>query len=347
MEVAIGLLAHNEERRIEGTLKSLFGQSIFASETRASLGIDRLSVVCVPNGCTDQTVGIIRKFSDGLIPDAGLSFECHELAEAGKSRAWNFFVHEASLRTVHYLVLIDADIEFGSPDVLQKLIAHIEANTRLAVVTDRPIKSTKRKFSRSVKDKLSLAASNQVETEGKLSGQVYCGRAEVLRQIWMPLALPVEDGFLAAMIETDGFTRSGQSGLIAQAPNAFHFFQTHETLIEFLRHESRIVVGSTINAWLFALLWKEGSSGHVGEFIRKENERDQKWLDKLVKTRASESWWLVPSSFIFKRVLNLKGRPWPTQLLMLPVALGASLLQALVCLRANSLLRQEGSVRLW
>ena len=75
----------------------------------------------------------------------------------------------------------------------------------------------------------------------------------------MPLALPVEDGFLAAMISTDGFTIFRRPGSIVQVSSALHYYDDHNGISEFLRHESRIIVGSVINAWLFRVLWEKGS----------------------------------------------------------------------------------------
>jgi glycosyltransferase involved in cell wall biosynthesis len=347
MEIAIGLLAHNEERRIGKTLRSLFRQTVFRRDCRERLGVTRIQVACVPNGCSDGTAAEMRNLAIGLGRDDAISFECHELPEPGKSRAWNAFVHSISAADVRYLLLVDADIEFGSSDVLEQIVAYMEANPEVVVGTDRPIKLTANKPCPSVQEKLSLAASNQVDTEGKISGQLYCGRSKSLRRIWMPVNLPVEDGFLAAMIVTDGFTRRGVPGAIVQVPEVFHYYEVHKTVSQFIRHETRIVVGSTINSLLFGLLWEEGKSGHVGAFIRRSNEQDAGWLEQLVKARTSKTRWLIPRDFVLKRLRNLKGKRWSSTLAMLPIAFGATVLQALVCVRANSILRREGSTRLW
>jgi hypothetical protein len=127
----------------------------------------------------------------------------------------------------------------------------------------------------------------------------------------------------------------------------FHYYDAHETVPQFFRHESRIIVGSAINAWLFGLLWEKGKSGHVGEFVKQANEQDPNWLEELVKVRASKQRWLVPNSLALKRMSNLKGKTLSAKIAMLPIALGSTLIQIFVCIRANSLLRREGSTRFW
>ncbi|MBR0725040.1 glycosyltransferase family 2 protein [Bradyrhizobium manausense] len=346
MEIAIGLLAHNEERRIAKTLGSLFHQSIFGTECRQRLGVTGIEVICVPNGCTDQTAAQIGRFADELGQDGETSLKCCEIAEPGKSRAWNAFVHLFSTNTAKYLILVDADIEFGSDEVLERVLLYMEEHPHVVASTDRPVKLVASKSRLSLQDRLSIAASNQVVTDGRLSGQFYCGRADELRRIWMPVSLPVEDGFIAAMILTDGFSTAERSGLIAQVPGVFHYYDTHETIRQFIRHECRIVLGSTINAWLFGVLWERGKSGHVGEFIRRANEDDPNWLEQLVAAR-SKRFWLIPGDFVFKRLRALRGRKWRSKLTMLPLALGATFVQLFVCFRANSLLRNGTGTRFW
>ena len=56
--ISIGVLAWNEEEAIGTTLQSLFQQSLFAQLKQRSL---RCEVICVVNGCTDQTPVIAAK----------------------------------------------------------------------------------------------------------------------------------------------------------------------------------------------------------------------------------------------------------------------------------------------
>ena len=136
------------------------------------------------------------------------------------------------------------------------------------MATDTPLKAlTSDPASLSMADRASVAASGQASKEGVLCGQLYCARADALRKIWLPPALPVEDGFLGAMIKTSGFTSADDFGRIAWVSTARHFFRTHRSVGGYLAHEARIIAGSTINSWLFAVLWEKGREGHAGAFV--------------------------------------------------------------------------------
>jgi len=347
MNVSVGILAHNEEQGIGATLRGLLGQSIFELGCREQLGIDRIQVACVPNGCMDETSIRVREIFAPLTSDDRLRFEVHDLAVPGKSRSWNEFVHSISDPATDYLVLMDADIELGAVDVIEKLIRRLESDAVALVATDRPLKTTKLKQERSLRENVSLNASAQIDTSGAISGQLYCARSAELRRIWMPLALPVEDGFLAAMISTDGFTVPGRRGSIVQVSDAFHYYDDHGTLADFIRHESRIIMGSVINAWLFRLLWNAGKNGHVGVYIRDQNLLNPAWLDDLVKDEAARLWWSIPADFVFKRMAPLSNQPVLTKLKRAPVAIVATFLEIAACMRANRLLRQSNSTRFW
>lgn len=346
MKIAIGILAHNEEQRIEGTIASLLKQTIFDLDFRERAGVDCIQVACVANGCIDKTSERVKALFDRQSLDKEVSLEVHEVVEAGKSRSWNLFVHSVSDASAKFLILVDADIEFGTDDVLEKLIRHFEANPNVLLTTDKPIKLIQKRR-QSVQGKLSLMASDQRETAGSLSGQLYCGRSSELRKIWMPLSLPVEDGFLAAMIVTNGFTEPARSEKIAEVSDAYHYYDSHETISEFFRHESRIIVGSTINSWLFSLLWSKGQEGHVGSFIRDQNLQRPAWLDELAEEQAANKKWVVPVRFLFKRMRPLKNKAIPGAIKIMPIALLSTLAEIIACVQANQILRRSGSARFW
>ncbi len=330
-------------------LDGLFGQTIFATPALARLGIESVELVCVPNGCTDRTADEARQ-----------AFARHPLGEpyhravsdcprAGKAGAWNAFVHDASDPRADYLFLLDADISFDSDDVLEKLFERLERDPVAVVATDQPVKAIRNTRARlSLKDRASLGASAQAATVDAISGQLYCGRAAELRKIWMPVALPVEDGFLAAMIVTDGFTRPRRPGLIVRVADAIHYYDSHEDVVGFLRHERRIIVGSVINAWLFQLLWQQGAAGHVGRFIAQANRRDPDWIDRYVRDQiARRSWWTIPSPFLWKRFSALRGQPLRAQLTRAPIAVLGTALTLVACAQANRTLKQQHASRFW
>jgi hypothetical protein len=244
---------------------------------------------------------------------------------------------------------MDADIIFESDDVLEQLLRELLANEHAQVSTDTPIKSfTRDTENLSVMDRGSLAASEQKSKAGVICGQLYCARADTLRKIWLPPDLPVEDGFLGAMISTSGFTGPDDLTRIAWVPTARHFFRTHRSVGGFIAHEARIIVGSTINSWLFGLLWKEGRKGHAGSFVQKLNAADSEWLSRLIeqKVRAGGAW-LIPAHFMLWRLEPLKGQPLSRKLRRAPVALAATALNFLACVRANAILKRKNAAAHW
>ena len=205
MRLSLGIFAHNEERNIGATLESLFSQTLFDGAAARKLGVEALEVLCLANGCRDRTLEVARSYGLDLPPH--VTYRVVDLPEPGKSRTWNAFVHELSAGNATFLVAMDADIIFEQDDVLEQLVRRLLDDPRAQVSTDTPLKALAADpASLSMADRASVAASSQASKEGVLCGQLYCARADILRKIWLPPALPVEDGFLGAMIKTSGFT---------------------------------------------------------------------------------------------------------------------------------------------
>ena len=345
MRLSIGIFAHNEERNIGATLESLFRQTLLKDST--DYEVNSIEILCLANGCTDATVEMAR--SCGQSTAARIGYRVVELPEPGKSRTWNAFVHDLSDRDADFLILMDADIVFEGDDVLEQLLRQLIADRHAQVATDTPIKSLRREAKNlSIADRGSLAASEQKSKVGVLCGQLYCARAGSLRTIWLPPELPVEDGYLAAMITTTGFTLSTDLTRIAWVPSAKHFFRTHRSIGEYISHEARIIVGSTINSWLFSVLWEEGKKGHVGAFVRTRNAADPAWLSRLVEQKVrSGGTWLIPMHFVLWRLEPLKDQPLWQKLRRAPIAVVATVLNFIACVRANGILKSKNAAAHW
>ncbi|HMJ05130.1 MAG TPA: glycosyltransferase family A protein, partial [Chthoniobacterales bacterium] len=336
---------HNEEQNIGATLGSLFRQTLLTEPKR--LDVSSIEILCLANGCSDGTVELAT--SHGMKLTSPIRYQVVDIPEPGKSRTWNLYVHDLSDRAADFLILMDADIIFESDDVLEQLLQQLLADPHAEVATDTPIKSLPReKKNVSITDRSSLAASEQKSKVGMLCGQLYCARAEALRRIWLPPELPVEDGYLAAMITTSGFTCATDLGRIAWVPTARHFFRTHRSVAAFISHEARIIVGSTINSWLFTVLWEQGREGHAGAFVARQNRADRNWVTRLIQQKVSAGGaWLVPKHFLMWRLDPLKGQPLSRVLRRAPIALAATALNFVACIRANAILKRENAAAHW
>jgi hypothetical protein len=282
----------------------------------------------------------------GLPPHIATSV--HVLAEPGKANAWNVYVHELAPPDATLLTLMDADIEFASADVLERLVRGLADAPESQVATDRAVKDFRRKKFLTPLDRLSQRISAQQKGRGGLCGQLYCGRADALRAIWLPAGLPVEDGFIAAMLVTDGFTRQPDDSAITYIVDASHYYEPVTDVAGFVRHEARIIVGSVINAWLFTLLWEAGKKGHAGAVVRNLNVENPRWVDAIcAKAKAERGLWLVPGTFISWRFEPLRRQPLSRMIVRAPVALVATLAALPAVWRANSILRRSGASAHW
>ena len=344
--LTIGILAHNEEEVIDSTISSLFGQSIFDASVARSLGIDQISVIVAPNGCSDNTAEVAA---------AALKREVRPLTQAtvqvlkepGKSRSWNTLVHELAPAETRFFVFLDADIEIGSPTVVEQLLKGLQDWPETLITTSEPVKRFIRPRRLSLQQAFSRRASAQASSPHAIAGSLYCARAEVLRQIWLPVATPGEDGFLCAVVKTDGFTRPPIEDTVRRVPGTCHFYVPDEGLSGFIRHESRLLVGSSVNIFMFEYFWEQKRSTHVGPWIAEQNRLRPDWVDQLVADRTRGRRWRLPTNLLFMRLHPLRDRPLREAILRAPVALAATLISIVPNIRANRILAGRRATRFW
>jgi len=175
---------------------------------------------------------------------------------------------------------MDADIQFLDPDTLRHMIDELEVTPEAWVSVDTPVKDVALKENKNLIERLSASVSASSEGDAPvICGQLYCGRATVLRGIWMPVGLPVEDGFLRAMIVSDRFTSPEVFNRIVLPKSASHVFEAYTDLKRLLRHERRLVVSSTINAFIYGYLWANcNTQQDAGTLIERRNDTDPLWL---------------------------------------------------------------------
>jgi glycosyltransferase involved in cell wall biosynthesis len=342
--VSIGILARNEAPRIARTLQSLFRQSAFAR-----LPDTRWELIVVPNGCSDDTAA---RAGEALADrPAVLEARVVELAERGKSNAWNRYVHELSRRDADVLLFLDGDIELAHPDTLHNALALLRSSPDCRVVVDRPIK----RFSRarlSWIEKLSLRLSRETdETEAHpaVMGQFYCARAASLREIWIPDETIGEDSLVGAMLTTDYFRAPPDRSRILRADGAAHYYEGLSRPAAILRRETRMVIGTALNCylfWDFLRFATDPAGAGAGLMIRRRLEQDRGWhrnfLDNEIRNRG---WWVLPRGLLFRRFARLAARP--RKLRRLPLALIGFLFDLVVFAAANRRLKRGTAIGYW
>lgn len=329
--LSIGILAHNEGKMLEATLTSLFSQRLFAS------GHD-CEVLVVPNGCTDDTAQVANRLLAKAASSVQLTWKVCEVAKPGKSNAWNVYVHELSRKDAEFLFLMDADITLIEDDTLGSMVDTLERDPDAWIAIDTPIKDIQLKAHKTLGERLSLKIGGTPPSDA-ICGQLYCGRAAVLRDVWMPEGLPVEDGFLRAVVDTDHFLglEGGAGRRIRLAPRASHAFEALTDLRALMRHEKRLVIGTTINRLIFGHLWRTGAQGRpAGSVVALLNAENPRWVQELVDQRLqSGGWWVVPASETWRRLAKLRCLPRSKALTHLPIACAATALDLIVFFQAS------------
>jgi hypothetical protein len=338
-------MAHNEEKTINGLLSDLQGQTIF------SLPSVECHVHVVANACKDQTARAARQGMDQLLeknPNAlGI---VHELAAAGKANAWNEFMHVLASKDSEFVILLDADIRLVDNGTLELLLKALRNDPSAHVSTDVPVRDISLKESKTLTDKiiLALSASNR-ETTDAICGQLYCGRYSFLKKFVLPLGLPVEDGFLRAMVLTDGLEAGEKAGRIINVSQARHVYKSPSNPKDVFHHQVRIVLGTAINTELFAHLRNQMlGEPALDAYIRMRNQSEPDWINSVVadkiKTDGPYSMGLSTFKWRVLRFISLK----PLQkLIYFPVYLAILLLDLLVFLRANWLLWKGSGAGFW
>lgn len=310
MKIAIGILAWNEETSIGVTLRSLAEQSLLALAESSGWEIE---ILVVPNACTDQTADAAQIALDSLRQDhPAVQCAVHELVTPGKVNAWNETVHRLADPASDYLVFLDADIELLGLKTLENLVRLLEDDPCVQVATDRPVKHLEQKPHLNPLERLLIGAGAMTQaTPGQLTGQLYCARYALLRQIVLPAGLIVEDGFLKQMICTHGFSHEVDNSLIQRAPDAAHVFECYTQVSAVLHHQIRQAIGHTIYTYLRDDLRKPGRPRPVFEELRARSEADPDWFPKLIRSEvARRGWWVMDTPSVtmrWRRVRFAKG----------------------------------------
>ena len=294
MRVDVGVFAHNEALGIAGMLRGLLAQDVG--------GLDvRIVVLC--NGCTDGTV----------VAAGGAGVAVVDLPQGGKSRTWNRFVHDLARKDADVLVFCDADIRLPEGDALRRLVAGLGD---LWVMNSRPVKDIGFDVApRGMLDRVIAGASGGLDDwRTAICGQFYAMPAARARRFQMPIGLPVEDGFLRAMVLTDGLTEREDFGRIGGG-DVFHVYASERSVAALIRHQTRIVIGSAINAAVFAHLRGVPMPAHHVELARAAG--DAEWLSRVIKAQLPRWFGYVPLHFLTKRVVRAWRQPtrWPMTVL--------------------------------
>lgn len=297
MKIGIGIFAHNEEEHIRATLESLRMQDLLR-EVPSHGGTVEVTVVA--NGCRDGTVSAAREACGHLSTSLpGVSAEVAVLEKAGKSNAWNEFVHRFAAFDADYLVFMDADIKCVGGRTLSQIVAELQRTPEACVGVGRILKDIALKTQKSALEELSVAVSAVTRAGSpKIAGSLYAMHGSVARRTWLPCGLLVEDGFLKALLLTDGFTRPENYARIVRVDDAVHTFEAERCFLSIFRHEIRLTLGTAQNILLFKFLRNRlagDRSEDLGGLIRRLNGEAPDWVSLLTQSGVkSRGWRMLP-----------------------------------------------------
>lgn len=286
MKISIGILAWNEEVSIRTTIHSIFAQSLIINLGKNG---HQVEIICVPNGCTDNTVlaarGAMLAAADKLNHPENLSWRVHPLETPGKTNAWNVFVHELSNPQTDVIFLVDADIQIYMQDSLSNMLDKLVQNPEAFICTDLPVKHIIFKSRYSVLDQISMhtALINQAAS-GQLCGQLYCARAAWLRRLWIPAGIIVDDGFIKKMAVSNFLTEPEDAAKrMVIAENASHVFEAYTRLPDVLATHRRQIAGYMIHRWIWEYLQtRRAEAPDAAVLIEQLNQTEPDWSRNVI-----------------------------------------------------------------
>jgi glycosyltransferase involved in cell wall biosynthesis len=303
MKIKIAIFAYNEADNIAHILKDLISQSLMKS------GENNIDIYILANGCTDSTVEIAEQFVGSVENSIKSQIHVMELPFKGKSRCWNYFVHEICTSESDILFFVDGDIIIPFEGVFENMSSQLTMSSDLKVINSRPVKDIEYK-----KRKTNLVESLILKSGGTLTnykksicGQLYAVKAPALKDIYMPVGLPVEDGFLRAMLLTELLTQPEDLKRIDGDEAIFHVYESILTLAELINHQTRIMIGSAVNEAVFRLMRDTATSYQERVELLKSASKGDSWLSGVIKKQLPNwPYGYIKFRFLFKRFNGLR-----------------------------------------
>jgi glycosyltransferase involved in cell wall biosynthesis len=345
MLVSIGILAHNEADKITSLISDLGNQTLLVNE-RLSIEIH-----VVANGCTDATVAVSKEaLTASVFQRKNVKASVQNIERAGKSNAWNELVHTFASPRTEYMFFLDADIHIPEDTTLQLMLDGLIGSKNGCVAVDQSVKDLSEQVHKTAVEKLILAASGTAyDNRTALAGALYCVRFEVLRNVWMPIGLPGEDGFLRAMILTSNFTQNENLERIIYVDGARHIFESARTINDVFRHNIRLAIGTAVNVLLFKHIRASRSiQNDVGSYIRQRNAADPNWVNELIANEIKGGrYFLLHGGFLTKRLHRLSSRSFSEQVRKAPITMVGLVFDVALFFTANHMMRRGAGAGYW
>jgi glycosyltransferase involved in cell wall biosynthesis len=345
MKVCLGILARNEADRILKLIADITRQTLLVNN-----GVS-IELYVVVNGCTDATAEVAQKgLSETAVATRASPTSVRSLPRAGKANAWNEFIHNIVPRDTDYVFLLDADIRIPEREALQRMLDRLSCSERAAVAIGESVSHLSLRKAESVAEWLIKAGTGKAnDPHSALSGALYCARYGELAKIWMPIGLPVENGFLRAMIMTSRFSKAEDAERLVFVEGVRHIFESERTVRGVIRHNVRLKVGTALNVLLFNHLRKLAAEGvDPAQYVYERNLRDVAWLNSLAEEELKRSTYFgVHKGVLLARLSRLRRLHFKDQIKGLPMLCVGAVFDVILCLKANALMRRGKAAGFW
>lgn len=341
MQVYLGIFARNEAERLPALLNDLARQTLFQASEIAS------GVAILANGCSDDTAAVARsRFETAPFRDLRLGASVREIAFAGKSNAWNEFVHSAVPAGTDLVFFIDADIRIPNPEALELMARRLISSSKAVVAVDRSVKDLELETPKSITERLIKAGTGTAhDVTTAIAGALYCVRYLEAKKLWLPIGLPGEDGFVRAMLLTSGFEHEERLERHLFVPEAHHVFESLRSAKAVQHHNVRLAIGTAINILLFHHLRSIQRPGtDLADYIRGRNNEDPEWINSLVRERLQESYFPLEPRWLLRR---LRQGSRIKSLRRLAIMLMGLIFDLSVFLKATVLMRRGAGAGYW
>ena len=339
VSLSIGILARNAGESIGPMLESLFRQSIFENLCARH---ELCEVVVIAHGCADDTAAIAREVCERMERKHGWpdSFVARvlEFPAASRGQAWNRFVHEFSAVEARYLAVVRGDVLFHHRDAFTSLVTTLRRRPRVSVVSSRPCADQVFRERRTAWERIAGVLADETRGgQGQINRHVYCLRAEVARNLYLPREFDGgETSFIRLAVCTDFFTREPDPMRSVFALEAVHVYRAEIEPGDVLRRRVREIIGQTGAHVLLQHVQTlpVAARRHLADTFRQREARDPGWFGK------SMAWHVHARTFFWQLFPGCVRLGW-RGLAQLPVAPLKFGLTVVAGCRAHRFLRQR------
>jgi hypothetical protein len=170
-----------------------------------------------------------------------------------------------------------------------------------------------------------------------------------MSKIWLPVGLPVEDGFIRALVLTRSFSEPELFHRIERCDGASHQYEGESSMSKLMRHQIRVVSGSALNFILFRYL--ESLVTPPGDACNKLQQnivKNPNLLKELVEKHiATSDWFVIHRHFFFWRLERLKYYRGIQRITKLPILFLGFVFDLTAALGARKLFKTKRVVGFW